>query len=315
MGCLVYKCVPFYRKQINNWGTWYKMRFKLPLCYLLWTTFVKYSAWCEQFAYFIPGSVYHILIKETARLSPCRFLDCGAVIMSLNLWLQFPSTSRPFAQPAEPSVFWVSPVLLPYGKKGKPVYSVITATAHFPTQLNASKLCPEHATNLYKNNSQVQLSLYRQPDPTGQARCPPPSPSPLPLQCILSTALARCPLAPLSASLGSPCGPSQQRPLQALRSHLYFPPTSPSHCFQPTGGAAPPQPPHLELTSPSPSPHHLSIYFRIKCEDIDFLPCPEDLFFSVPSRDFMFTGIAVFLASTQSRYERCRIMKFHSGRL
>lgn len=34
MGCLVYKCTPFYGKRINSWGTWHKMKFKLPLCWL-----------------------------------------------------------------------------------------------------------------------------------------------------------------------------------------------------------------------------------------------------------------------------------------
>lgn len=121
----------------------------------------------------------------------------------------------------------------------------------------------------------------------GHAACCLPHPFSL---CSASPAQPGCCVPSPRSVPGSahPAGPSQHRPRQALWSHLYFPPTSPSHCSQPTGGAAPPQPPHLELTSPSLPPHHLPIYFRIECEDIDFLPCPEDLFFSIPSRDFIF---------------------------
>lgn len=63
---------------------------------------------------------------------------------------------------------------------------------------------------------------------------------------------------------------------RSFPSHMPFP-TAP----QPQVGQPPPPPPQPAPSGADfPSPSWLLIYFHIKCEDTDFLPCPEDLFFS-----------------------------------
>lgn len=156
--------------------------------------------------------------------------------------------------------------------------------------------------------SQGQLARGSQGAHIGVGSPCPLSHSPLPPLCLPQ----RSPRAAFSSShsaakFSSPICSAHWKILHGLLpSHLCFLSTRAlPHCSLATGGAASCSPATTiwswlppPFPSPPPPPHHLPIYFWIKCEDIDFLPCPQDLFFpSLPEISFLnSTGITAFSA-------------------